>query len=118
VPNGGAGLRLLHASVHGAVSGSVLVARGGIQVSGVTVADIDIWPLGGTNVDDSAAYITPLADGDTISVVTLDRQRHERDDDAYPVLGRPAADGLVRGVSTATTAASSRFGVAMESCGR
>ena len=60
VPTGGAGLWALTASVHGTVTGAVSVTRGGIQVNGATVADIDIWPLGGTNVGDSAACVVPL----------------------------------------------------------
>ena len=54
--------------MHGTVSGTVSVTRGGIAVNGTSVADIDIWPLGGTNVGDSAACVVQLADGDWVGV--------------------------------------------------
>jgi hypothetical protein len=68
VPAGGAGLWFVAASVVGTVSGSVSVTRGGIVVNGTTVANICVWPLGGTNVGDSAACVVQLADGDWVGV--------------------------------------------------
>ena len=68
VPTGGAGLWVVAASVHGTVSGAVSVTRGGIAVNGTKVADLCVWPLGGTHVGDSAACVIPLADGATVSV--------------------------------------------------
>ena len=71
---------------------------GGIQVNAVTVADIDVWPLGGTNVGDSAACVIPLADADTVSVSLAIVGGTSATMSLTQFLGRPAADGRLRAV--------------------